>query len=189
MSGVYPGYLMPQMPQTLMPQMSHQALFMQQSLCMQQMQQQPLLQQMQQSVFPPTAQNYPAYLANPPTGPGGEVDEVGLREPNRDTSLSPSAGMVASGGEQEEKEDYMAELAREKEVLVSRGMTREGSLLMRLLERGELLTRNKKRTFSESNFSSILNSQRSACVSPAMLAPPWTRTGGCWTSTGRSPSG
>ena len=89
MSGVYPGYLMPQMPQTLMPQMSHQALFMQQSLCMQHMQQQPLLQQMQQSVFPPTAQNYPSYLANPPTG--GEVDEVGLREPNRDTSLSPSA--------------------------------------------------------------------------------------------------
>ena len=78
MSGVYPGYLMPQMPQTLMPQMSHQALFMQQSLCMQQMQQQPLLQQMQQSVFPPTAQNYPSYLANPPTGPGGEVDEVGI---------------------------------------------------------------------------------------------------------------
>ena len=45
--------------------------------------------------------------------------------------------MVVSSGEQEEKEDYMAELAREKEVLVSRGMTREGSLLMRLLERGE----------------------------------------------------
>ena len=60
-----------------------------------------------------------------------------MREPNRDTSLSPSAGMVASGGEQEEKEDYMAELTREKEVLVSRGMTREGSLLLRLLERGE----------------------------------------------------
>ena len=52
-------------------------------------------------------------------------------------------GMVVSSGEQEEKEDYMAELAREKEVLVSRGMTREGSLLMRLLERGEQLIRNK----------------------------------------------
>ena len=135
MSGVYPGYLMPQMPQTLMPQMPHQALFMQQSLCMQQMQQ-PLLQQMQQSVFPQTTQNYPSYLANPPTVGPGEVDEVGLREPNRDTSLSPAAGMVASG-EQEEKEDYMAELTREKEVLISRGMTREGSLLLRLLERGE----------------------------------------------------
>ena len=45
--------------------------------------------------------------------------------------------MVAIGGEQEEKEDYMVELSREKEVLVSRGMTREGSLLLRLLERGE----------------------------------------------------
>ena len=135
MSGVYPGYLMPQMPQTLMPQMPHQALFMQQSLCMQQMQQ-PLLQQMQQSVFPPTTQNYPPYLANPPTAGPGEVDEVGLREPNRDTSLSPAAGMVANG-EQEEKEDYMAELTREKEVLISRGMTREGSLLLRLLERGD----------------------------------------------------
>ena len=45
--------------------------------------------------------------------------------------------MVAIAGEQEEKEDYMAELSREKEVLVSRGMTREGSLLLRLLERGE----------------------------------------------------
>jgi len=73
-------------------------------------------------------------MANPPTAGPGEVDEVGLREPNRDTSLSPAAGMVAIG-EQEEKEDYMAELTREKEVLVSRGMTREGSLLLRLLER------------------------------------------------------
>ena len=48
--------------------------------------------------------------------------------------------MVISSGEQEEKEDYMAELTREKEVLVSRGMTREGSLLLRLLERGECVT-------------------------------------------------
>ena len=47
--------------------------------------------------------------------------------------------MVAIGGEQEEKEDYMVELSREKEVLVSRGMTREGSLLLRLIERGECL--------------------------------------------------
>ena len=47
--------------------------------------------------------------------------------------------MVFSG-EQEEKEDYMAELTREKEVLISRGMTREGSLLLRLLERGECRT-------------------------------------------------
>ena len=60
--------------------------------------------------------------------------------------------MVISSGEQEEKEDYMAELTREKEVLVSRGMTREGSLLMRLLERGEQLTRNK-------NFLSAIEQQ------------------------------
>ena len=98
---------------------------------LQSMYMQPLLQQ---CLFPlaqlqPTA--YPPYLPNTPTSGAGEVDE-----PNRDTSLSPAAGMVAIG-EQEEKEDYMAELTREKEVLVSRGMTREGSLLLRLLERGE----------------------------------------------------
>ena len=76
----------------------------------------------------------PPYLANP--GPG-EVDEVRSQETPRDRSISPSVtGMVVSSGEQEEKEDYMAELTREKEVLVSRGMTREGSLLLRLLERG-----------------------------------------------------
>ena len=181
MSGVYPGYLMPQMPQTMMPQMPHQALFMQQSLCMQQMQQ-PLLQQMQQhSVFPPTTQNYPpAYLANPPTA---EVDEVGgLREPNRDTSLSPAGGMVAIAGEQEEKEDYMAELSREKEVLVSRGMTREGSLLLRLLERGECY-------LVENGPYNPFPPQRLACVSLVMLVLPWTLRGGCWTFTGRSPSG
>ena len=139
MSGVYPQYLMPQMPQTLMPQMPHQALFMQQSLCMQQMQQ-PLLQQMQQPVFPQTAQNYQPYLTNQPTTGPSDVDEIGSRlEPNRDTSLSPAGAMVGgvSGGEQEEKEDYLAELTREKDAMVTRGVTREGSVLLRLLERGE----------------------------------------------------
>ena len=124
LSGLYPGF----------PPYLHQNL---QSMYMQ-----PLLQQclsstsplLQQCLFPltqlqPTA--YPPYLPNTPTSGAGEVDE-----PNRDRSLSPAAGMVAIG-EQEEKEDYMAELTREKEVLVSRGMTREGSLLLRLLERGE----------------------------------------------------
>ena len=138
MSGVYPQYLMPQMPQTLMPQMPHQALFMQQSLCMQQMQQ-PLLQQMQQSVFPQTAQNYQPYLTNQPTTGPSDVDEIGSRlEPNRDTSLSPAGAIVGdvSGGEQEEKEDYLAELTREKEALTSSGMTRERGLLIKLLERG-----------------------------------------------------
>ena len=126
LSGMYPGF----------PPYLHQNL---QSMYMQ-----PLLQQclssstsplLQQCIFPlaqlqQTA--YPPYLSNTPTAGPGEVDG----EPNRDTSLSPAAGMVASG-EQEEKEDYMAELSREKEVLISRGMTREGSLLLRLLERGE----------------------------------------------------
>ena len=128
LSGMYPGF----------PPYLHQNL---QSMYMQ-----PLLQQclssntsplLQQCLFPltqlqPTA--YPPYLPNTPTSGAGEVDE-----PNQDTSLSPAAGMVAIG-EQEEKEDYMAELTREKEVLVSRGMTREGSLLLRLLERGECVT-------------------------------------------------
>ena len=130
LSGMYPGFP-PYLPQNL------QSMYMQ-----------PLLQQclsssasplLQQCLFPLAQLQhtaYPPYLANPPTTGPGEVDEVGLREPNRDTSLSPSAGMVSSG-EQEEKEDYLAELTREKEVLISRGMTREGSLLLRLLERGE----------------------------------------------------
>ena len=112
---------------------------MQQSLCMQQMQQ-PLLQQMQQSVFPQTAQNYQPYLTNQPTTGPSDVDEIGSRlEPNRDTSLSPAGAMVGgvSGGEQEEKEDYLAELTREKDAMVTRGVTREGSVLLRLLERGE----------------------------------------------------
>ena len=45
-------------------------------------------------------------------------------------------GGGSAGGEQEEKEDYMAELTREKEALNSRGMTRERGLLVKLLERG-----------------------------------------------------
>ena len=171
LSGLYPGFP-PFLPQNLQSMYSYMQPLLQQTCLF------PSLAHLQQAALPPP------YLAN--TGPG-EINEAGSQETSRDRSISPSVtGMVISSGEQEEKEDYMAELAREKEVLVSRGMTREGSLLMRLLERGEQLTRNK-------NFlsfrNSILNSQRSACVSPAMLAPPWTRTGGCWTSTGRSPSG
>ena len=121
LSGMYPGF----------PPYLHQNL---QSMYMQ-----PLLQQclsstsplLQQCLFPLNQLQPTAYMPNTPTSGTGEVDE-----PNRDTSLSPAAGMVAIG-EQEEKEDYMAELTREKEVLISRGMTREGSLLLRLLERGE----------------------------------------------------
>ena len=82
LSGMYPGF----------PPYLHQNL---QSMYMQ-----PLLQQclsstsplLQQCLFPltqlqPTA--YPPYLPNTPTSGAGEVDE-----PNRDTSLSPAAGMV-----------------------------------------------------------------------------------------------
>ena len=129
LSGMYPAGFPPYLHQNL------QSMYMQ-----------PLLQQcltsssntsplLQQCLYPLAQLQhtaYPPYLANPPTsGPAGEVEE-----PIRDTSASPAAGMVSSG-EQEEKEDYMAELSREKEVLISRGMTREGSLLLRLLERGE----------------------------------------------------
>ena len=131
LSGMYPAGFPPYLHQNL------QSMYMQ-----------PLLQQclsssnntsplLQQCLYPLAQLQhtaYPPYLANPPTssGPAGEVDV----EPKRDTSLSPAAVMVSSG-EQEEKEDYMAELSREKEVLISRGMTREASLLLRLLERGE----------------------------------------------------
>ena len=125
LSGMYPGFP-PYLPQNL------QSMYMQPLLqqCLSSSSASPLLQQclyplaqLQQTVYPP-------YLAKSPIPGPGELDEL-----NRDTSLSPAAGMVASG-EQEEKEDYMAELTREKEVLISRGMTREGSLLLRLLERG-----------------------------------------------------
>ena len=79
----------------------------------------------------------PPFLTNPPTTGPGEVDEVGSRlEQNRDASVSPAGWMVSGGGEQEEKEDYLAELTREKEALTSRGMTRERGLLVKLLERG-----------------------------------------------------
>ena len=80
----------------------------------------------------------PPFLTNPPTTGPGEVDEVGSRlEQNRDASVSPAGWMVSGGGEQEEKEDYLAELTREKDAMVTRGVTREGSVLLRLLERGE----------------------------------------------------
>ena len=126
LSGMYPGFP-PYLPQNL------QSMYMQPLLqqCLSSSSASPLLQQCLYPLAQLQHTAYPPYLSNPPTVAGqGEVDE-----PKRDTSLSPAAGMVASG-EQEEKEDYMAELTREKEVLISRGMTREGSLLLRLLERG-----------------------------------------------------
>ena len=107
---------------------------------LQSMYMQPLLQQ---CLFPLSQVQHtalPPFLTNPPTTGPGEVDEVGPRlEENRDTSVSPAGWMVGggSGGEQEEKEDYLAELTREKDAMVTRGVTREGSVLLRLLERGE----------------------------------------------------
>ena len=126
LSGMYPGFP-PYLPQNL------QSMYMQPLLqqCLSSSSTSPLLQQCLYPLAQLQQTAYPPYLANSPIPVPGEVDE-----PKRDTSLSPPAGMVASG-EQEEKEDYMAELTREKEVLISRGMTREGSLLMRILERGE----------------------------------------------------
>ena len=121
LSGVYPGFP-PYLQSMYMQPLLQQCLSSSTS---------PLLQQCLYPLAQLQQAAYPPYLANTPTAVPGDVDE-----PNRDTSLSPAAGMVANG-EQEEKEDYMAELTREKEVLISRGMTREGSLLLRLLERGE----------------------------------------------------
>ena len=119
--GVYPG-----LPGHLANQL--QSMYMQ-----------PLLQQ---CLFPLSqVQNtaLPPFLTNPPSTGPGEVDEVGSRlEQSRDASVSPAGWMVSGGrsGEQEEKEDYLAELTREKEALTSRGMTRERGLLVKLLERG-----------------------------------------------------
>ena len=107
---------------------------------LQSMYMQPLLQQCLYPLSQVQHTALPPFLTNPPaTGPG-EVEEVGSRlEQNRDTSRSPAGWMVGggSGGEQEEKEDYLAELTREKDAMVTRGVTREGSVLLRLLERGE----------------------------------------------------
>ena len=107
---------------------------------LQSMYMQPLLQQCLYPLSQVQHTALPPFLTNPPiTGPI-EVDQVGSRlEQNRDTSVSPAGWMVGggSGGEQEEKEDYLAELTREKDAMVTRGVTREGSVLLRLLERGE----------------------------------------------------
>ena len=99
---------------------------------------QPLLQQCLYPLSQVQHTALPPFLTNPPTTGPGEVDEVGSRlEQNRDTSVSPAGWMVSgSSVEQEEKEDYLAELTREKEALTSRGMTRERGLLVKLLERG-----------------------------------------------------
>ena len=106
---------------------------------LQSMYMQPLLQQCLYPLSQVQHTALPPFLTNPPTTGPGEVEEVGSRlEQNRDTSGSPAGWMVGggSGGEQEEKEDYLAELTREKEALNSRGMTRERGLLVKLLERG-----------------------------------------------------
>ena len=107
---------------------------------LQSMYMQPLLQQCLYPLSQVQHTALPPFLTNPPTTGPIEVDEVGSRlEQNRDTSVSPAGWMVGggSGGEQEEKEDYLAELTREKDAMVTRGVTREGSVLLRLLERGE----------------------------------------------------
>ena len=116
LSGMYPGF----------PPYLHQNM-------------QPLLQQCLYPLSQVQHTALPPFLTNPPTTGPIEVDEVGsCLEQNRDTSVSPAGWMVGggSGGEQEEKEDYLAELTREKEALTSRGMTRERGLLVKLLERG-----------------------------------------------------
>ena len=99
---------------------------------LQSMYMQPLLQQCLYPLGQVQHTALPPFLSNPPTTGPIEVDEV-------DTSVSPAGWMVGggSGGEQEEKEDYLAELTREKDAMVTRGVTREGSVLLRLLERGE----------------------------------------------------
>ena len=107
---------------------------------LQSMYMQPLLQQCLYPLGQVQHTALPPFLTNPPTTGPIEVDEVGSRlEQNRDTSGSPAGWMVGGGcggGEKEEKEDYLAELTREKEALTSRGMTREKGLLVKLLERG-----------------------------------------------------
>ena len=106
---------------------------------LQSMYMQPLLQQ---CLFPLSQVQHtalPPFLTNPPTPGPSEVDEVGSRlEQSHDTSVSPAGWMVSGGSsvEQEMKEDYLAELTREKEALTSGGMTRERGLLVKLLERG-----------------------------------------------------
>ena len=90
---------------------------------LQSMYMQPLLQQCLYPLSQVQHTALPPFLTNPPTTGPIEVDEVGSRlEQNRDTSVSPAGWMVGggSGGEQEEKEDYLAELTREKEALTSR---------------------------------------------------------------------
>ena len=107
---------------------------------LQSMYMQPLLQQCLYPLSQVQHTALPPFLTNLPTTGPIEVDEVGsCLEQNRDTSVSPAGWMVGggSGGEQEEKEDYLAELTREKDAMVTRGVTREGSVLLRLLERGE----------------------------------------------------
>ena len=106
---------------------------------LQSMYMQPLLQQCLYPLSQVQHTALPPFLTTPPTTGPIEVEEVGsCLEQNRDTSVSPAGWMVGggSGGEQEEKEDYLAELTREKEALNSRGMTRERGLLVKLLERG-----------------------------------------------------
>ena len=106
---------------------------------LQSMYMQPLLQQCLYPLGQVQHTALPHFLTNPPSTGPGEVEEVGSRlEQNRDTSVSPAGWRVGggSGGEQEEKEDYLAELTREKEALTSREMTLERGLLVKLLERG-----------------------------------------------------
>jgi hypothetical protein len=108
---VYPGYLAPGLHYLPSPALSPYCL-------------QPLLQQA--LPFPgPGCGPYPAYPAYPSLGQQEAREEPEARE-------SPAVQQ----GEQEDREDYLAELAREREALLRAGQAREGSLVLRVLDRG-----------------------------------------------------
>ena len=124
--GVYPGYLLQQGLQYL----QHPSL--PSPYCLP-------LQSLQPLQLPSSLYSYPSpYLGQAVTSGQGEEQEVSPslhtpREPNRDTSLSPRLEVP---GEQEERDDYLAELAREREVLQSRGGREAVNNVLRILERG-----------------------------------------------------
>ena len=124
--GVYPGYLLQQGLQYL----QHHSL--PSPYCLP-------LQSLQPLQLPSSLYSYPSpYLGQAVSGGQGEEQEVSPslhtpREPNRDTSLSPRLEVP---GEQEERDDYLAELAREREVLQSRGGREAVNNVLRILERG-----------------------------------------------------
>ena len=118
--GVYPGYLLQQGLQYL----QHPSLPSPYCLPLQ---------------LPSSLYSYPSpYLGQAVTGGQAEEQEVSPslhtpREPSRDTSLSPRLEVP---GEQEERDDYLAELARERELLQARGGREAVNNVLRILERG-----------------------------------------------------